>query len=68
MLILIASFILDDSTADSKLNKLLFSSEEVIKLSKNYQINDLLRSLPDFTLILVITHSKRPQNLLNNKH
>ena len=58
----------DDSTADKKLNKVLFSSEEAIKSFLDCKIDDLLRPLPDFTPIPVTTHSGKPQNLDITKH
>ena len=59
LLILIVPSTLDDSIVDFKLNKLLFNSEEAIELLKDYQINDLLRPLSDFTSISVVIHSGR---------
>jgi hypothetical protein len=64
----IAPSILDDFTADQKLDKALFSSEEAVELFKDYSFNDLLRPLPEFTPISIATYSGKPQNLLNNKH
>ena len=46
----------------------MFSSEEATKSFLNYEINDLLRPLPNFTPIPITIHSGRPQNLLNDKH
>ena len=64
----IAPSISDDSTADKKLNKLLFSSEEAAESFLDCEINDLLCPLPDFTSIPINIHSGRPQNLFNDKH
>jgi hypothetical protein len=64
----IAPFIPDDFITDQKLNKALFTLEEAAESFKDYKINDLLYPLSDFTLILIVIHSGRPQNLLNNKH
>jgi hypothetical protein len=66
--ILIAPSIPDDFTADQKLNKALFTSDEAAELFKDCSFNNLLRPLSDFTLISIAIHSGRPQNLLNDKH
>jgi hypothetical protein len=58
--ILIAPSIPDDFTADQKLNKALFTSDEAAELFKDCSFNNLLRPLPDFTLISIAIHSGRP--------
>jgi hypothetical protein len=55
-------------TADQKLNKALFTSEEAAESFKDYSFNNLLRPLPDFIPISTVIHPGKPQNLLNNKH
>jgi hypothetical protein len=64
----IAPSIPDDSTADKKLNKALFSSEEAIKQFKNCSFKELLRPLPDFTPISIKQHKGRPQNIDFNQY
>jgi hypothetical protein len=59
----IAPSISDDSTADQKLNKALFSSEEAVEQFKNCSFQELLRPLPNFMPISITTHSEKPQNL-----
>jgi hypothetical protein len=59
----IAPFIPDNSTANKKLNKALFSPEEAIEQFKNYSFKKLLRPLPDFTPISIKQHKGRPQNI-----
>ena len=46
--------------ADSKLNKILFSSEEAIEPFKDCQIDDLLHPLSHFESIPIHIHSGRP--------
>jgi hypothetical protein len=59
-LIKIAPSISDDFTADKKLNKLLFSTEEALELFLNCKINDLLRSPSNFILIPITVYFRRP--------
>jgi hypothetical protein len=64
----IAPSIPDDSTADIKLNKILFSFKEAPERFTDCSFKDLLRPLPDYTPISVATHSGKPQNLNINRH
>ncbi|KAF7505354.1 hypothetical protein GJ744_000975 [Endocarpon pusillum] len=58
----------DDSTVDTKLDKLLIPPEEAEELFKGRPVEELLRPLPDFQPILIVEHPSEPQNLPNNQH
>ena len=60
---MIAPSIPDDSTADRRLNKALFSREEAAESFLDCEINDLLRPLPDFEPIPITPHAGKPQNI-----
>ena len=58
----------DDSTADQKLNKALFSVKEALESFVDCKINDLLRLFSDFKSILITIHLEKPQNIDLNRH
>ncbi|KAF7511075.1 hypothetical protein GJ744_005306 [Endocarpon pusillum] len=58
----------DDSTVDTKLDKLLIPPEEAEELFKGRPVEELLRLLPDFQPIPIVEHPSRPCNLPNNQH
>jgi hypothetical protein len=64
----IAPSILDDFTADEKLNQTLFSSEEAIEQFENCSFQELLRLLSNFTPISIIPHTGKPQDLDINRN
>jgi hypothetical protein len=58
----------DDFTADQKLNEVLSGLEKAIEQFKNCSFQELLRLLPNFKPISIISHTGKPQNLDINKY